>query len=371
MEICHGWRTVMRFLPLLMPLMIFPLSTSAEIPPEVEEEEYLVDIPGLDEYLPVPEDNPMTDEKVALGHQLYFDPRLSADGTVSCATCHHPDKGWADGEAVSTGIGGQTGARSAPTVINTAYNLFQFWDGRAPSLEEQALGPIENPIEMGSTLEEAVKTLSNIPGYRKQFESVFEDGVTAENIGKAIAAFERTVLSGNSPWDRFEMGDKSAMSESAQRGLELFRSPKGNCNACHAGFNLTDGVFHNLGVGIDAEEPDLGRWDALPEDQRTDADKGAFKTPTLRDIALTAPYMHDGSEETLEQVIEFYVKGGNPNPWIDKEMKPLDLSEQETKDLLAFLLTLTGETRPDGTPPELPADEPRKEDRRRPRRRGE
>lgn len=300
------------------------------------------------EPVPIPEDNTMSVEKVALGRQLYFDKRLSADGTVSCATCHHPDTGWTDQSPVSTGIGGQKGARSAPTVINASYNLFQFWDGRAGSLEEQAVGPIENPIEMGETHENVVKKLNAIPGYREQFQAVFGTDVTIEGIGKAIAAFERTVVSGNSPYDRYQAGDKSALSEEAARGLELFNG-KARCSQCHVGFNLSDGIFHNIGVGMDAEKPDLGRFEVTGEDK----DRGAFKTPILRDLTRTAPYMHDGSEATLEDVVKYYDKGGFANEWLDEKMEPLNLTDQEKADLVAFMKSLDGEVTK-VTEPELP-----------------
>ena len=341
-------------LSLLLVAHLSPVFAPALADQEEDEEDYEVEILGLDPYLPIPEDNPITDEKIALGRALYFDPRLSIDGTVSCATCHDPKEGWSNGEAVATGVGGQRGGRSSPTVINAAYSPFQFWDGRASSLEEQALGPIQNPIEMGHTLEGMISGLTEIEGYRESFEKVFGDGITAENVAKAIAAFERTLLSGNSPVDRFEVGEEDAISESAKRGLKIFKSKKGNCSTCHAGFNFTDDIFHNLGVGWNATERDLGRWAVLPEGERKESDKGAFKTPTLRDIALTAPYMHDGSEKTLMEVVEFYERGGQPNPHLDKEIKPLTLTDQDKDDLIELLKALTGDVRPDGTPPKLP-----------------
>jgi len=302
---------------------------------------------GLEEP-PVPEDNPMTAEKVDLGKQLYFDKRLSADGTISCATCHDPAKGWADGRPVSTGIRGQKGARNAPTVLNAAYQYFQFWDGRASSLEEQALGPIQNPLEMGETLDSVAKRLNAVPGYRAQFQKVFGTDAAAPNIAKAIAAFERTVLTGNSPFDRYEKGDKSAMSPAAVRGYELFRV-KAQCTSCHVGFNLSDSLFHNLGVGMDGKDPDLGRYKVT----KAEKDRGAFKTPILRDLTRTAPYMHDGSEATLESVIELYNKGGKKNPHLDEKMKPLSLTAQEKANLAAFLKALDGEP-VKVTPPALP-----------------
>ena len=309
---------------------------------------YKMTVPkGLEE-MPVPADNPMTVEKVELGRQLYFDKRLSGDGTVSCATCHDPTKGWTDNKPVSSGIKGQKGGRSAPTVINSGYALFQFWDGRAKSLEEQALGPIQNPIEMGMTLGDVAKKLNAVPGYRSQFQKVFGTDATPEAIAKSIASFERTIVSGDAPFDRYEAGDKTAMPAAAVRGYEIFRG-KAQCTNCHVGFTQSDSLFHNLGVGIDKPKPDLGR-SVITKDPK---DKGAFKTPTLRDLSKTAPYMHDGSEATLQKVIELYNRGGNKNPNLDPKMKPLNLTESEKADLLAFLKALEG-TYPIVAPPKLP-----------------
>ncbi len=298
----------------------------------------------------IPKDNPLTKKKVELGKQLYFDPRLSRDNTISCASCHDPAKGWSNGEQFATGVRGQKGGRNSPTIINSGYNRFQFWDGRAGSLEEQALGPIQNPIEMDMTLEEVVAKLNKIEGYRKQFREVFGTDVTADGIAKAIAAFERTVLSGGAPYDRYKAGDKKAMSEAAIRGMELFFG-KANCAACHSGPNFTDGGFHNLGVGMDKKDPDLGRYLVT----KLEGDKGAFKTPTLREIARTAPYMHDGSHKTLEEVVRFYNKGGYDNPWLDEEIFPLELTDQEIKDLVTFLKEgLSSPQYPMVKPPKLP-----------------
>ncbi len=297
-----------------------------------------------------PQDNVTSEAKVELGKQLYFDPRLSLDNTVSCASCHDPAKGWSNGEAFATGVGGQKGGRSAPTVINTAYNIFQFWDGRAGSLEEQALGPIANPIEMALPVEAAVEKLNAIDGYRKQFQMVFGTDVTAEGIGKSIAAFERTVISGDAPYDRFKVGDESALSEAAERGRELFFG-KAHCSACHVGANFTDNAFHNVGVSIDRDEPDVGRH-AISS---LAGDRGSFKTPTLREIARTAPYMHDGSLATLNDVVDYYNKGGTSNPQLDEEIYELKLTDEEKQDLVTFLKEgLSSESYPHIDPPALP-----------------
>lgn len=301
------------------------------------QESYTLELPlGLQkESAYIPPDNPLTFEKIQLGRQLYFDGRLSADGTVSCATCHAPDKGFSDGRPTSKGIKGQVGGRNAPVTFNRLFSQEQFWDGRAASLEEQALGPVRNPIEMGNTLEGMVATLSAIKGYREQFKQAFGTGVTADGVAKAIAAFERSLVCGNSAFDRYEDGDDAALSESEQQGLQLFRE-KANCVRCHTGFAFTDERYHNIGVGFDKSTPDLGRYKIT----KKESDKGAFKTPTLRNIAASAPYMHDGGAKTLEDVIEFYDKGGIKNPNLSNEIKPLNLTAKDKADLAAFLKSL-------------------------------
>ena len=308
--------------------------------------------------VPVPADNPPTAETISLGRRLYYDPALSVDDTVSCASCHHPDFGYSDGQATSTGVGGQMGGRNSPTVINSAYSTTQFWDGRSPSLENQAEGPVQNPIEMAHTLEGVEKKLSADPSYRADFKEAYgTEEITYERVEKAIASFERTVLSGNSPFDRYLYGDdKSALSASAQRGLEIFRDPKrGNCTGCHTieeEFAIfTDNKFHNLGVGaeFDGAYKDPGRFEVT----QVESDKGAFKTPTLRNVAQSAPYMHDGHLKTLKDVVDFYVGGGNSNEHLDAEIRSLEfLTGQDRADLVAFLESLTGELPPDVGPPE-------------------
>ena len=308
----------------------------------------------------IPKDNPLTTEKIALGKQLYFDPRLSRDDTISCASCHSPEKGWSNGERFATGVRGQVGGRSAPTIINAGYlntgsvkftKQLQFWDGRAVELEGQALGPIQNQIEMDLTLEEVVTKLNAIAGYRSQFQSVFGTDVTATGIAKAIASFERTVLSGDAPFDRFKNNnDQNALSESARRGMNVFFN-KAHCSACHSGANFSDGGFHNVGIGMDRDEIDVGRQKI----SKQEGDRGSFKTPTLREIGRTAPYMHDGSLATLEDVLDYYDKGGIKNPQLDEEMRPLNLTEQEKTDLMTFLTEgLGSHSYPNVIPPQLP-----------------
>jgi cytochrome c peroxidase len=292
---------------------------------------------GLMPAVPVPPDNPQTDAKVRLGAQLYFDTRLSADNTISCATCHDPRTGWANPHPTDTGIRGQVGGRNSGTVINSGQMRFQFWDGREPSLEGQAVGPIHNPIEMGETHENVVRKLNEMPGYREQFQTVFGRDADIDGIAKAIAAFERTIVSGPSPYDLYVMGDKSAMSPAAVRGMHLFNG-KGHCTPCHSGPMFSDQSFHNLGVGMDAEKPDLGRFDKT----KNPADSGRFKTPTLRNIAQTPPYLHDGSAKTLMDVMDVYNMGGTPNAYLDPLVLPLNLTARERADLVAFMEALTG-----------------------------
>ena len=288
----------------------------------------------------LPETNPLSEDKIVLGKLLYFDPRLSKDQTVSCASCHNPFHGFTDPAPTSKGVGGKLGGRNSPTVINRLFSKEQFWDGRAADLEEQAQGPMINPVEMAMPSHtEVVKHVKAVPGYAPLFAKAFgSKEITLPRIAQAIACYERTVVSGNSPFDRYVAGDKDAMSPSAVRGMEIFNG-KGNCKVCHAGFNFSDESYHNLGVGMDKPKPDLGRFVI----SKAESEKGAFKTPTLRNIAQTAPYMHDGSEATLTQTMEFYNRGGVSNPYLSQEIKPLGLKPEEVADTVAFLEALTGE----------------------------
>jgi cytochrome c peroxidase len=292
---------------------------------------------GLDS-IPWPKDNPYSREKVELGRLLFFDSRLSADFSLTCASCHSPRLGFSDGAAVSTGIRGQKGTRRAPTVLNSAYNLALFWDGRALTLEEQVKGPVANPIEMGASHEVVANRLQSIASYRTLFERAFGSGdIDIDRVGKAIATFERTILSGNSPYDRYQAGEKKAMTTSQIRGMDIFFK-KAKCDKCHEGKNFTDSKFHNLGVGTDVKSPDTGRF-AITHDSK---DWAAFKTPTLRDVANVAPYMHDGSLGNLRQVVEFYDKGGKPNKNLDPDVKRLKLSDRDKEDLVEFMRALSG-----------------------------
>jgi len=287
----------------------------------------------------IPDDNPLTIEKIKLGRKLFFDERLSVDGTVSCATCHNPLLGFADGRSVAVGIEGLEGPRSTPAIINRLFSEGQFWDGRAQTLEDQVLGPIENPIEMNNPLENVVKTLNADESIRNDFQKVFGTDVTVEGLQKAIASFERILLSGESSFDKYMAGDKNALSESARKGFLIFKSEKVNCITCHKGTNFSDELFHNSGVGMDLENPDLGRF----VETKNDTDHGRFKTPTLRDIARTSPYMHNGSLRSLREVVDFYDQGGIKNDNLSIHIKPLNLTEEEKENLVEFMRSLTGE----------------------------
>jgi len=310
--------------------------------------------------VPIPADNPLTAETIALGRRLYYDPQLSVDGTISCASCHAPQFAFSDEHAVSFGVGKKTGTRHAPTVINSAYSTLQFWDGRAPSLEEQAKGPMANPVEMAHSLDGVVKRLQADPKYVALFKQAWgTDKINIDMVAKSIASFERTVIAGDSPFDRYYYGhDKTALSPAAQRGLKIFTDPKkADCAVCHTigktSALFTDNKFHNLGVGADLQGKlnDAGRF----SETKKDADMGCFKTPTLRNLAHRAPFMHDGSFPTVKDALAHYIGGGNKNDHLDKEIHALDfLTFDERDDLLQFLDSLNGKL-PDnvGPPPDV------------------
>ena len=302
--------------------------------------ERLGNLPTLRE----PTDNPQTDAKILLGKQLYFDTRLSKDNTISCATCHNPAMGWSDAGPTSAGINNQRGGRRSPPVCNAAHSPLQFWDGRAPSLEEQAKGPIANPIEMGNTHDVMLRTVDDIPGYVEAFKKVFGPSpITLDMVAQAIAAYERTIVTTDSPFDRFVRGDQMAMTKLEKRGLEIFNG-KGRCTLCHWGGYFSDGRFHNLGVApATGATFDEGRQ-AVTKDVR---DAGKFKTPTVRDAASRPPYMHNGTEKTLEDVVRLYNRGGGPDDAnLDPLMLPLGLSRQEIEALVAFMRRAMVSTNP-------------------------
>ncbi len=294
---------------------------------------------GLDLYRPVPPDNPLTAAKVALGRSLFFDPILSRDSALACAGCHEPARAFTDGRARSVGVGGVVGRRSAPSLVNRVYGRFFFWDGRETSLEAQVLRPIQDAAEMDMTLAEALTRLEASQEYRQLFEDVFTRPPNAENLAASLASYVRTILAGDSPVDRYYSGDPAALSPEAREGLRVFRG-KANCGACHIGPNFTDEKFHNTGVAWGGGRLlDPGRFFVT----EVDSDRGAFKTPTLREVAQTAPYMHDGAFSTLEEVVDFYDRGGNSNPYLDPILRPLNLSADERAALVAFLRLLSGE----------------------------
>jgi cytochrome c peroxidase len=320
----------------------------------------------------IPADNPQTPQKVELGRKLFFDDRLSPDNTVSCDQCHAPANGFTDQLPTSMGIHHAFGQRNAPTVLNALFNTLQFWDGRAPTLEKQIEGPILNPVEMGNkNFDDVVARVKAISEYQQSFQAVFNGAITMDNIEKAIAAYERTQIDFNTPFDRFMAGDQSAINASAKRGWSLFNG-KGRCMTCH-GWNptqplFTDNRFHNIGVSahkadfvplarkalvliaqgggglqqldqlaIQSDMSGLGRFLVTKQPH----DIGGFRTMGLRDLLVTQPYFHDGSQVTLWDVLDHYNKGGVQNPYLDGGLLPLGLSESEEDDLVAFLATLT------------------------------
>src|SRR6201998_2084717 len=321
-----------------------------------------------------PNDNPQTPEQIALGEKLFFDGRLSVDGTVACSTCHDPARAFTDGRPVSIGVKGRAGQRNSPTILNALYNVAQFWDGRAKTLEEQAALPIMNPSEMGQpSMDAAVARIAPVPEYEQAFRRAFGRAPNGTDLVRAIAAYERTQFSFDSPFDRFIAGDKNAISESAKRGWNLFNT-KARCNKCHAlteqkrdPIFFMDKDFHNIGIGIlrhnvVAEackaEQELNSGNTIDVDRaaiksdmsvlgrflvtKKDSDIGSFKTPNLRNVLITAPYFHDGSKATLWDVLDHYNKGdGIKDPWLDEDMQPLGLSESEIDDVVASLASLT------------------------------
>jgi cytochrome c peroxidase len=309
-----------------------------------------IDLPALKEKfrrpveMPHPADNAPSEARVALGRTLFFDPRLSGSGILACSTCHNPGFSWTDGLERAVGHAMKPLPRRTPTILNLAWAEALFWDGRASSLEEQALGPIASPDEMNQPLEALVAKLTAVPEYPAQFEAAYPgEGITLATIAKAIASFERTVVSGTAPFDRWLAGDEAAIGADAKRGFVLFNS-KARCSTCHAGWRFTDDSFHDIGV----RGEDRGRGALIAE---IEVLQHAFKTPTLRNVAERAPYMHDGSERRLEDAIALYDQGGRVRrPSLSHEIKPLDLSAEESSQLVAFLHTLTSEDAPMSIP---------------------
>jgi len=295
--------------------------------------------------VPIPEDNELTEEAVELGKKLFFDPRLSGNDELSCASCHVPTLGWSDGKPLFEGFEGAQGPRRTPTIINAAYHKSLFWDGRADSLEEQALGPISSPIEMNMNLDKLADKLAKIDGYTELFYDVYGEDITIDNIAKALASFQRTIVTTNTRFDQFLAGDYDALTEEEILGMDLFAN-KARCIACHNGPHLTDNRFHNVGI----ESDDIG----LKEFTGRNADDGAFRTPGLYGITQHPPYMHDGSLETIEDVVEFYNRGGDDHINKSAMIKELNLTEKEKKALVAFLHTLEDRSLEEIEMPDLP-----------------
>jgi cytochrome c peroxidase len=314
--------------------------------PVVDASDFKLPLPqGLQEQAAyVPDDNPLTADKIALGKQLFWDKRWSRNGTLACVSCHDPAHGWADRRQFSQRFDGKLTPRHSPTLVNRLFSDTQQWAGTRVSLEDQVMKASDQTPEL------LVRNLGAIPEYQEAFRKVFGTELNPDGVAKAIAAYERTILSGNSPYDRFRAGDSTALSASARRGLALFEG-KARCVSCHVGFNFTDESYHNIGVGMDGPNPDLGRHTVTKREEH----KGAFKTPTLRDVAPRPPYMHDGSIASLADVIALYNRGGTTNPWLSGEIRPLGLTAAEQADLLVFLEALTGEVAAAvSSPPRLP-----------------
>jgi cytochrome c peroxidase len=313
------------------------LSSALALPACAVAQEFRLRVPlGLDERaLLIPADNPLTQEKIDLGKQLFFDRRWSKTKSVSCASCHQPQRGWSDDRRLSVDHEGKPTRRHAPTIINRAFSTLEGWAGHRSSTEDLLL---QLPFTSAESIE---GNLGLVAGYKAQFQRVFGTPVTAQAVAKAIAAFQRTLLSGNSAYDRYRAGDAAALSAAARRGLALFEG-KAACVKCHNGFNFSDQGFHNTGIGTALDNPDLGRYEVT----KRNVNKAAFKTPTLRDVARRGPYMHDGSIATLREVVAFYDRGGIANPSLSPDLARLGLSASEQDDLIAFLESLSGEITP-------------------------
>lgn len=312
-------------------------SSDPSAPSEPAVEGAVVSVPADFPALPQPDDNQLTVARAALGRALFYDKRLSRDETIACASCHVQAHAFADPAPLSLGVDGQLGTRNAPGLFNLAWVTSFFWDGGVPSLELQAVAPIRNPLEMDTTLAAVSERLAADADLFAAFEAAYGEGPSQSSVPRALAAFVRTLVSGDSRWDRFRRGDTRALSAAEQRGHELFNGERAECFHCHVGFNLTTNAFRNNGVAPD--DPDAGRQ--LISSRSIDA--GRFRVPSLRNVAVTAPYMHDGSLATLEEVVEHYAAGGRGHPNTDPLILPLDLSAREKADLVAFLRALTDE----------------------------
>jgi len=315
--------------------------------------------PSLQKWLmpssvPYPDGNKPNAARTSLGKKLFFDPRLSGAGNTSCATCHNPMQGWSDGQKTALGVKSKVLDRASPVVTNTAFNSVQMWDGRKRTLEDQAMGPMEATVEMNMDIGKLFKWLKSNNGYKVAFEKAYPgEGISQSTVSKAIATFERTVISDNSPFDHWVKGDKNAMTAQQVNGFKIFLDEnRGNCAVCHSEPNFVDNGFHNIGLASYAsDKPDLGRYNQLP----LPSVKGAFKTPTLRDIELSAPYFHDGSAATLMEVMQTYADHGYSEGNLSSSIKKIKLTNKDMEDLVAFMKALTSPIKP-MTLPVLPLD---------------
>ena len=312
-------------------------------PPEAAMPEF-PELAGYAE-MEIPADNPMTAEKVALGKQLYYDKRLSGDGNRSCYGCHLKENGLTDGKPLAIGAFDKTLTRSSPTLWNIGYHSELYWDGRSGALEKQVQGAWGGG-NMGASgkdeapsMDDICAKLNEIAGYKEQFQAIFGEDASPGNVAKAVASFMRTIVASDSAWVRFRDGDDSAISEQARKGWQVF-SEKAKCTNCHDGLLLTDLQYHNVGIGMDKENPDVGRAKVSGDDK----DTGAFKTPTLLDISKSAPYGHDGSIATLEEAVDIMSSGGKANEWLDEknlaDAKDANLTDEDKADMVAFLKSL-------------------------------
>ena len=302
-------------------------------------DQFVIQVPQGFPAMTSPENNPPTPEKIELGRYLFYDARLSVDETIACASCHRQEHAFSDTLPVSFGVEGRTGTRNAPSLANIGYSRHLLWEGGVPTLEQQAIVPIIHPDEMNMNTDSLVVRLRGIPFYQNLFEKAWgggAEGVTFDRVTRSIAAFQRTLLSGNSRFDQYNRGDSSALNQQEKRGRELFFGETGDCFHCHISYNLSDDLFHNNGLAATADE---GRFSITGRP----TDKGSFRTPTLRNIALTGPYMHDGRFTSLKEVVDFYNRGGDGHVWADPLVRPLELTEQDVEDLIAFLGALTDE----------------------------
>lgn len=325
----------MRYILFALGIIAVLIGCNKTIAPDAERR--LVDIPEGFPEMPIPADNPLSEQKIALGRQLFYDARLSFDNSVACASCHRQEHGFADAASTSLGVFNEIGVRNSPTIANSGYAKALFFDGRAASLDEQILEALTNPAEMRSSEQLVTERLRADADYAHMFRNIFGEAANARNAVKAIACFVRSIVTGNSPYDRFKRGDSAALSPAQRRGMALFFDQRTHCSTCHSGFNFSDEQYHS--TGLYTHYYDDGRYNVTHNEK----DRGIFRTPTLRNIALTAPYMHDGETFTLEDVLRHYNKGGrnffNKSPLI----VPLNLTEAEMYDIVAFLQSLTDE----------------------------